>query len=84
MLREDAADGADMTQAIKKIRPPLHFSRRRNFLAQVSRWNSERILQALKYLYEAEALTRTTGVPEQAACSRALFSVAALAKPERR
>jgi DNA polymerase III subunit delta len=84
VLREDAADGADMTQAIKKIRPPLHFSRRRNFLAQVSRWNSERILQALKYLYEAEALTRTTGVPEQAACSRALFSVAALAKPERR
>ena len=84
VTREDIAAGTDASQAVRKLRPPIHFSRSRNFLMQVSRWSSERILQALKQLYEAEALTRTTGVPEQAACSRALFTVAALAQPERR
>jgi DNA polymerase-3 subunit delta len=82
--REDVTRGADPDFAMKKLRPPVHFSRSRNFLAQVSRWNSNKLLQALNYLYEGEALTRTTGVPEEAACSRALFSVAALAQSGRR
>ena len=81
---EEVARGTDSAEAIKRLRPPIHFSRSRNFLMQISRWNSERLLQALKQLYEAESLTRTTGVPEQAACSRTLFTVAALARPERR
>ena len=82
--REEVARGQDAAAAMKKLRPPIHFSRNRSFLAQVSRWNSERLLQALTHLYEAEALTRTTGVPEEAVCSRALFTVAALAQAERR
>lgn len=82
--REEVARGQEAENAIKKLRPPIHFSRSRNFVAQVSRWNSERLLQALTHLYEAEALTRTTGIPEEAACSRALFTVAALAQAERR
>jgi len=82
--REEVAHGHDAADAMKKLRPPIHFSRSRSFLAQVSRWNSERLLQALTHLYEAEALTRTTGIPEEAICSRALFTVAALAQSERR
>jgi DNA polymerase-3 subunit delta len=82
--REEVARGQDPADAIRKLRPPIHFSRSRNFLAQVSRWNSERLLQALTHLYEAEALTRTTGIPEEAVCSRALFTVAALAQSGRR
>jgi DNA polymerase III subunit delta len=84
MARAEVARGADATEAIKKMRPPIHFSRTRDFLVQVSRWNDEKILHALKQLYEAESLARTTGVPEQAVCSRALFTVAALAQSERR
>ncbi|HEX5281505.1 MAG TPA: DNA polymerase III subunit delta [Micropepsaceae bacterium] len=80
----DVAGGTDAASAMKKLRPPVHFSRSRSFLAQVSRWNNESILRALNLLYEAEALTRTTGVPEEAACSRALFTVAALAHMDRR
>jgi DNA polymerase-3 subunit delta len=82
--REEVARGQNAEVAMKKLRPPIHFSRSRSFLAQVSRWNSDRLLQALTHLYEAEALTRTTGVPEEAVCSRALFTVAALAQAERR
>lgn len=83
-VSEEVTSGADAFGAMKKLRPPVHFSRSRSFLAQVSRWNSDSILRALNLLYEAEALTRTTGVPEEAACSRALFSVAALTNTERR
>lgn len=83
-VNEEVAGGADASGAMKKLRPPIHFSRSRSFLAQVARWNSDSILRALNLLYEAEALTRTTGVPEEAACSRALFTVAALAQVDRR
>jgi DNA polymerase-3 subunit delta len=82
--REEVKRGQDAANAMKKLRPPIHFLRSSSFLAQVSRWNSERLLQALTHLYEAEALTRTTSVPEEAVCSRALLNVAALAQAERR
>lgn len=81
---EEVAGGGDPTAALKKLRPPVHFSRSSSFLAQVARWDGGKIMQALNLLYEAEALTRTTGVPEEAACSRALFSVAAVAQAGRR
>lgn len=83
-IREQVAAGADAANAMKGLRPQIHFSRSRAFLAQVSRWNSDRLLQALNLLYEAEALTRTTAVPEEAACARAFFTVAALAQADRR
>jgi DNA polymerase III subunit delta len=83
-VREEVARGQDAETAMKKLRPQIHFLRSRSFLAQVSRWKTERLLQALNHLYEAEALTRTTGIPEEAVCSRALFTVAALAQAERR
>jgi len=82
--REEVALGTDPVTAMKKLRPPVYFPRSKNFLAQVSRWNSEKLLQVLNHLYEGEALTRTTGFPEEAACSRALFAVAALAQGGRR
>ncbi len=78
--REEVARGANPEFAVKKSRPPIHFTRSRDFLGQVHRWNSEKLLQALNHLYEGEALTRTTGVPGESACSRALFLVAALAQ----
>jgi hypothetical protein len=39
--------------------------------------------EALTHLYEAEALVKTTAVPGEAACGRALLSVAALANAGR-
>ena len=82
-VKEESERGANSQELLKRQRPPIHFSRSKSFLAQVSRWSNDRLLQALSLLYEAEALTRTTGVPEQAACSRALFTVAALVQPVR-
>ena len=55
---------------MKKLRPPVHFSREQSFRGQVSRWTASRLEEALTHLYEAEALVKTTAVPGEAACGR--------------
>jgi DNA polymerase-3 subunit delta len=78
MLRAEADEGGNIGLALKKARPPVHFSRENSFLAQVSCWSVARLEEALDQLYESEALVKTTAVPGEAVCSRALLSVAAL------
>jgi DNA polymerase-3 subunit delta len=80
LVRSEADEGNNAAAAIKKLRPPLHFSRENSFRAQLSRWPAEKLQEALAYLYEAETLVKTTAVPAEAVTSRALLSVAALAK----
>ena len=47
---------------------------------QISRWSEERLLDACELLLQTEALTRTTGIPAEAATDRALFTIAAMAR----
>jgi len=84
LVRAEADEGNDATAAMKKLRPPVHFSRTTSFKGQVSRWTQARLEEALNHLYEAEALAKTTAVPAEAATGRALLSVAALANAGRR
>jgi DNA polymerase III subunit delta len=78
--RAEIDEGANLAATIKKMRPPVHFSRERSMQAQVSRWPLAQLEAALDLLYEGEALVKTTAVPGEAACGRALLSVAALAR----
>ena len=71
---------ADDVEAAMKRRPAVHFSRAASFKAQVSRWSERRLEESLDLLLETEALCKTTAVPAEAACARALFTVAAWAK----
>ena len=84
LVRAESDEGIDAATAMKKLRPPVHFARATAFRGQVSRWTTARLEEALGLLYEAEALAKTTAVPAEAACGRALLSVAALAKASRR
>jgi len=84
LVRAETDEGRDAASAMKKLRPPVHFARAQSFRGQVSRWTAARLEEALTHLYEAEALTKTTAVPAEAATSRALLSVAALANAGRR
>jgi DNA polymerase III subunit delta len=84
LVRAETDEGGDAGAAMKKLRPAVHFARSTNFRGQVSRWTAGRLEIALTYLYEAEALVKTTAVPAEAACGRALLSVAALANADRR
>jgi DNA polymerase III subunit delta len=79
LVRTEADAGSDPRTAMRKLRPPLHFAREASFRGQLSRWTAGRLEEALTHLYEAEALVKTTAVPAEAACGRALLSVAALA-----
>ena len=65
---------------MRKLRPPLHFSRTAAFKAQVQKWSEAKLFEALDLLLETEALCKTTGVPAEAACARALFNVAAMGR----
>ncbi len=76
----EARRGAAADEAMRKLRPPVHFSRTASFKAQAQRWSEARLAEALDLLLEAEALTKTTAVPAEAVCARTLFSVAAMAK----
>jgi DNA polymerase III subunit delta len=80
LVTTDAARGDNIEFAIKKLRPPLHFSRANAFKLQVQRWTESRLGDALDLLLEAEAMCKTTAVPAEAALGRALFNVAAMAK----
>jgi DNA polymerase-3 subunit delta len=78
--REGAARGESIDNVMKRLRPPVHFSRSVSFKAQAQRWSSDKLGDALDMLLDAEALTRTTGVPAEAVTGRTLMNIAAMAK----
>lgn len=84
MVAKTAAEGGGSIDAeIRRFRPPVHFSRADSFKRQVSAWPMEKLADALDQLYEAEALTRTTAVPAEAATGRAMLGVAAMMRGPR-
>ncbi len=64
--REGAQRGESIDNVMKRLRPPVHFSRATSFKVQAQRWSSDRLGDALDMLLDAEAMTRTTGVPAEA------------------
>ncbi|HEX3674574.1 MAG TPA: DNA polymerase III subunit delta [Rhizomicrobium sp.] len=66
--------------AMRKMWPPVHFSRVNAFKAQVARWNEDRLGDALDLLLETEVLCKTTAIPAEAALGRALLNIAAMAR----
>ena len=78
--RESANRGEAIDTVMKRLRPPVHFSRATAFKNQAQRWNTDKLGEALDMLLDAEALTRTTSVPAEAVTGRVLMNIAAMAK----
>ncbi len=78
-----AARGETLDGAMRKLRPPIHFLRSTSFKMQVGRWDEEQLAGALDLLLDTEALCKTTAVPAEAVCGRALFNVAAMGRMRR-
>jgi len=78
--RESANRGEAIDNVMKRLRPPVHFSRATAFKNQAQRWNTDKLGEALDMLLDAEAMTRTTGVPAEAVTGRVLMNIAAMAK----
>lgn len=71
--------GQDL-ESVMRRRPAVHFSRAGSFRSQAQRWNGERLNEILDLLLDTEVLCKTTAVPAEAVCARALFTVAAKAR----
>ena len=79
-VKSAVEEGGGADAAMKRLRPMVHFTREASFKAQVSRWSTDALAAALDAFYDAEALTRTTGVPAEAATGRAFIAAAARAR----
>jgi DNA polymerase-3 subunit delta len=80
LARAQLAKGETADAIAKRARPPIHFTRLAGFKIQLRNWSEERLGEALDLLLETEALCKTTAVPAEAVCARALFTVAAWAR----
>jgi len=77
LLRSGFDRNQSLESAIKRLRPPVHFTREDTIKAQVKRWTQTATDEALELLFDAETLVKTTGVPAESVMARALFNVAA-------
>ena len=78
--------GESADSAIGKLRPPVHFKRKRYLLAQTGLWRGALLNQAVDLLLAAEAQCKVTGNPDTLICSDAFMrlSVRARAMRQRR
>lgn len=74
------ATGRNADQAMKSLKPPVMFMQADQFRVQLQRWQPERLSDALDLLVTAEMDCKTTGMPVEAVCGRALMRIAQAAR----
>jgi DNA polymerase-3 subunit delta len=80
LAKAQMANGETADTIVRRARPPIHFTRVPAFKAQLRNWSEERLGEALDLLLETEIHCKTTSVPGEAACGRALITIAAWAR----
>ena len=70
------AAGNTPDQAMKTLRPPVFFKHAASFRGELQTWNVSRLAGALEALTDAEIACKTTGIPAEASCRRALLGIA--------
>ncbi len=68
--------GTPLDSAIKGLKPPPFFKVADRFRAQARTWPVAHVAQALALLSDAEVRCKTTGMPDQLICARALMQIA--------
>ncbi|HLG88361.1 MAG TPA: DNA polymerase III subunit delta [Alphaproteobacteria bacterium] len=76
--------GADLSQALSQLQPPLFFKVRDGFGRQVRRWPLRRLKAALDRLVEAEAASKRTGANDLLLAAESLIALARAAAREER
>lgn len=71
-----AAGGKSPEQAMAALKPPVFFRHKGRFAGQLRRWPPRRLAGALDLLLAAETDCKTTGLPANAVCGRALMQIA--------
>lgn len=70
------AQGKSADAAMGALKPPVIFKAADRFRRQLGRWPADRLGRALEVLIEAEADCKTTGMPAEELCSRAVMQLA--------
>lgn len=78
------AQGGSLDAAIKGLKPPLFFKVADRFRAQARAWPVAQVEDALALLSEAEVRCKSTGMPAELLCSRALMQIANAGRRARR
>ena len=63
----------------KDLRPPVFFKQQTGFRNQLQRWRPQTLTRARSELIQAEIDCKSTGMPDDAVCERALMRLAAMA-----
>lgn len=74
------AQGRSIEQAVAALKPPPHFRVAPRLKMQLNRWPGDRLSTALDLLVSAEMDCKTTGLPAEAVCGRALTQIAGAAR----
>ncbi|MGE5478747.1 MAG: DNA polymerase III subunit delta [Bacteroidales bacterium] len=77
------AQGKSADQAMGQLKPPVIFKATDRFRRQLGRWPADRVGRALELLIETEAECKTTGMPAEELCSRAVMQLARAAAARR-
>ena len=72
--------GQAAAQAMAALRPPVFYQRKGGFERQLRLWNVATLWRAQEIISDAELDCKTTGMPDEALCGRALIRVAAAAR----
>ncbi len=72
--------GDDVGQVMSKLRPPVFFKDKAQFAAQISKWTTDRLQDAMGIVMNAERSCKSTGVPSQLVCERVLFQISSAAR----
>ncbi len=70
-------NGLNATDAVKRLQPPVFWKHESAMAGQLRRWPRARSDQALRRLYDAEAMVKQTGTPDTALCAQVLLGLAA-------
>lgn len=76
LVKGMSAEGTAVSDAVKRLRPPVFFKLERRFAAQVQAWSEPALATALSQLLETESRCKRAGAPAQALCGRTLLSIA--------
>ena len=75
--------GGSVETAIGRLRPPVFFKRRAAFARQLRTWTTVNLATAIDRLLEAEFQCKSTGLPDQTMCRRALLALAGATRRRR-
>jgi DNA polymerase III subunit delta len=83
-IRSDIDQGRSFDDAVRQLRPPIHFKQKDALGLQCRTWTTARLTQALSRVARAAKTARVSGTLEEAVAEELLLTLAAAARPNAR